>query len=214
MLKSDPATFFYTFDSTRPIDIHPGRDFSLASYGGMPMIFVDVESGIGEKRFGERVRAMLMCQPPVYEIWASTPCYDRGGYLTAKLSRATGITMGDIVDLATKLQDEHRTCDQADREMHDGDGFVKTSTLFRAINPMQGCDPWYELEKKDFESWRAVRQAEREKMRTMTAYMDAKAIGQYALVLCLSRYTDIYCRSQTQPSDPDLKGVCGGSKEV
>ncbi|KAK3691149.1 hypothetical protein LTR37_018853 [Vermiconidia calcicola] len=80
---------------------------------------------------GGRIRSTLICQPPVLHMDVYATCChpsdnieDRGDP-TSTVTSETGITIGDILDTATRLRAEHRLCPFAHPLHHTNEGFVE-----------------------------------------------------------------------------------------
>jgi len=155
----------------------------MAGNGEVPCISIRVRDTVCDVRFGSRAKSQLICQPPVFEVQASITCCDhtQSGQMrfeSAKFSNSSGITVGDIVELAAKLQGEHLTCAKADRERHDDDGFVRSAVWFRAISPLQGDDPFFVNEQVERDREMAEELQDRQKEEKMDAYLRAKRFGK------------------------------------
>lgn len=189
-LKPQPgAIFLSVFDHRHAcgsgllICVRPYRDFNMTGNGGMPCISIAVPKEISKIRFSSRVKSQLICQPPVFEVQASIACCDpsRSGikrYQSAKRIQSSGITGGDNLELAKKLQREHLTCTEASRECHDDDGFVRSAVCLRAISPLQGDDPFFVAEQVDRDREEAEKLQARQKRGRMDAYLCAKEFGK------------------------------------
>lgn len=126
----------------------PSKDASFVS--------ITVRSGIDTQRFGSRVRSMLICQPPLSEVRASMACCNGDpddrftddsrdpSFESVTLSRNSGLTIGDIVDLAAELQAKHLHCPYASEYLHRGDGTVMAEAHFRGPIVLRPDDPLIE----------------------------------------------------------------------
>lgn len=185
LLRPNPGASFSTAwgvnDNDRLIIVCPLRDKNLASNGGLPMISISVIQEIFNYRFGSHMRDMLICQPPIFEVHASMECCDPRltGFKTAVFKRRTGIRIGDLVELAAKLQREHATCPDASLEQHDEDGVLRLPAWFRAISPLQGDDSFFVKEQEDADRKAAEDLQRQEEDEKLKAYMAAKRRSEY-----------------------------------
>jgi hypothetical protein len=102
-----------------------------------------------------RQREMLICQPPVPEATAYIRCCPHPledqppapgqSYPPLKITRETGITIGDLYDLAEKIIDKHRYCPRAQWRCLDEDGTVNAELLFKLSVPLHDDDPMVKL---------------------------------------------------------------------
>lgn len=81
---------------------------------------------------GTRWRQMYIVQPPIKEIRVHRPCCDQARHRDDRLTLTaeTGITIGDLYDMASKLSAEHRFCPFATPFLHDDDGIVRVDISF------------------------------------------------------------------------------------
>ena len=104
---------------------------------------------------GAKIRAMLVCQPPVLEMAVSTNCCVRLGTCSADsplesarkicpVKSFTGITIGNLLDAAAKIENEHRLCPFADPNDHDLEtGNVRLSISFQGKAVLRNDDPQF-----------------------------------------------------------------------
>lgn len=124
-------------------------------------IYLDIylEQAIGRTLppAASRGRSMLICQPPIREMGAIPKCCGNiagvgQGMLVPglrfpkpkaiKMSSETGLTLGDLVDAAQKISQEHRSCPYALSGMHNPDsGFVRAVISFYGKLALQANDP-------------------------------------------------------------------------
>ncbi|TKA83528.1 hypothetical protein B0A55_00516 [Friedmanniomyces simplex] len=154
-LRPDPGVYFHT---------HLGD----ASFSPFPPIrcdaegeyerYADAEDGMAQGQYcvnltlgyygkaghlpeaDSRCRAMLICQPPVYDTGVETgccgqmECYEATrGWSPTNLHSETGITVGQILDKAAELLEKHQRCPYAEPRSHDADGEVIVSPVFTGV---------------------------------------------------------------------------------
>lgn len=102
-----------------------------------------------------RQRLMLICQPPITKMEAMADCCLYrffGSYLAPRprvanlprvlyLESPSGITAGDVLDMAEKLNQAHRNCPFAQYHQHATDGTVHVSTHFSGDLKLRQDDP-------------------------------------------------------------------------
>ncbi|KAK3655733.1 hypothetical protein LTR56_003382 [Elasticomyces elasticus] len=100
-------------------------------------------------RVGDRIRSMLIAQPPVYEMEMRTSCcftpftdMDGDEQLPYAVSNHKGVTFGDLHDLAERTMAEHANCPFARPEQHTSDGKVRATVYFRAFARVRLDDPY------------------------------------------------------------------------
>ncbi|KAK4957125.1 hypothetical protein LTR10_005083 [Elasticomyces elasticus] len=85
----------------------------------------------------DRVMDMFVSQPPVTLVHSSLACCDTqehdlsGGGRATSIERTDGLRIRDLYVLAALLFHEHRSCPQADRELHDWNGDIDNTITFR-----------------------------------------------------------------------------------
>ncbi|KAK3661682.1 hypothetical protein LTR56_000171 [Elasticomyces elasticus] len=96
--------------------------------------FITVDGTLPELR--DRVMDMFVSQPPVTSVHFSLACCDTqehdlpGGERATSIERTEGLRIRDLYDLAALLFHEHRSCPQADRELHDWNGNIDNTITF------------------------------------------------------------------------------------
>lgn len=104
-----------------------------------------------EETLGERVRSMLICQPPVYEMKVRMFCCT-SARRTANganipivpptiLKSQTGITVGQICEVTKTIRAEHRMCPFALAHMCDDEGYITVWPLVEATIQLEPDDP-------------------------------------------------------------------------
>lgn len=139
-------------------------------------------------RLGKRCQSMLICQPPVYEMEATTACCnDRArrrlpGALPpvpVSIKSKTGITVGDILTASRGLWREHRLCAYADTSDLDEEGYVKVRPSFKALIHLKDGDPATEIQERLYKKANDIDQALTDRNRRLSAYVQAKRQGEY-----------------------------------
>ncbi|KAK5677551.1 hypothetical protein LTS10_010123 [Elasticomyces elasticus] len=98
--------------------------------------FITVDGTLPKLR--DRVMDMFVSQPPVTMLyWALARCDTREhdvllaeGGRAARIERAEGLRIRDLYDLAALLFHGHRSCPQADRDLHDWNGNIDNRASF------------------------------------------------------------------------------------
>jgi hypothetical protein len=132
---------------------------------------------------GSRGRAMLICQPPILKMDASTTCCGE----RVEIHSAMGVTVGDLLDATSKLRYLHRTCPLAQYHLHDHhSGFVVPEVVFKGNLPLRPDDRsilnrnWNELEEQNYDVFSPYDFRPHHPDRTppppspLTQYVDAK----------------------------------------
>ena len=103
---------------------------------------------VGSKpSIGSRVRSMLLCQPPVYEIKAKPSCCGSKMHPIV-IESTTGVTVGDLMDAEEKLTREHRLCSFAPSSLHNRrTGEVETAMEIRGTLTLRSDDPVVETRR-------------------------------------------------------------------
>ncbi|KAK5127052.1 hypothetical protein LTR85_008411 [Meristemomyces frigidus] len=150
-------------------------------------------------KLGERARSILICQPPLKSIALFVDCCS-GMYSTfqqqqlatpiSTITSDTGITLGDIIDAAKAVKDQHRTCPRAREHEHDAQGNVDVNINFEGVLPVAATDKAL-LEKRN------VQQAVEEEKKMVEAkrarlgpYLAAKsaAVANGTRILTLEEF--------------------------
>lgn len=141
-----PSIYFFIDDLT--------EDFRLTSDNSVTLNG-DIFNGVKRlPRLGSRSKRLLVSQPPVKKlsIYADC-CFDRFATLpprdrspTFMIESKDGVTVGDVIDTANRIAEEHRTCPSAPIHMHDDKGFVNCSLYLSAKITLKDGDP--RLKKK------------------------------------------------------------------
>lgn len=132
---------------------------------------------------GKACRSMLICQPPIMEMDIFIDCchpmfpLSQGPpkeWLPDPIRRASGITIGDIVEIALTLRDKHKFCPWAPYWTHNDDGTVPVLLTFRGALRLKEGDPALGGQRKAI----ATAKSRKAKERTMEAYCSAKLRGE------------------------------------
>lgn len=135
---------------------------------------------------GERVRAVLICQPPLKIMNAYTECCnDFYRAITAPPTKVlhsdTGITIGDLIEAVQTLQLEHELCPHAEQFDHDSDGKVVVSIRFEGTVSVPESDRTL-LEKREVLEAAAKKQEKQKILRArLLPYVAAKVAGKVHL---------------------------------
>lgn len=132
---------------------------------------------------GARMRRMLICQPPLYKLRVYPNCCSVSsiGRFGAKsgattIHSKTGITVGQVLDTAFRVREEHKLCahQKVTWNMHDAEGFVKPDLLFEKAVTVDANDPMrLRLLERQARSVPIIR-----KKLLLTAYINAKRAGE------------------------------------
>ncbi|KAK5174324.1 uncharacterized protein LTR77_001404 [Saxophila tyrrhenica] len=145
-----------------------------------------------------RARRMLVCQPPIQNMFAKVRCCGRLAWpqewsfpgftrvMEQRLSKCQigpsdpgpgGLTIGDLYDCAVKVTEHHRYCGKANARQLDSDGFVNARVTFQGDVQLTEEDPlWGELERKQNQK-QSEKEEERRTKERFGAYTEAKRTG-------------------------------------
>ena len=150
-----------------------------------------------ERRLGSRIRASLICQPPIRKLQIQTGCCkDIGADVAAALLERfsidpphggwrphlyskNGFTVGGLLDIASLMCEAHRLCPEAEARLMDQDGYVRSTVCFAGEIEINLEDP--RLEKNRWpEDWRPDRYEEEQRKRKwlLKAYRAYKLRGR------------------------------------
>ena len=138
---------------------------------------------------GERRASSLVTQPPVRKLAVYTKCCTQSAYgsrsrpPTETLVSKDGITLGQIHDVVTRLQKEHKLCPDASAYQHDEEGFVETTVTFEGFLELDPKDPALTGWKKSLQDQDRLSQKDTARARRITRYIAAKQAGQLTVVL-------------------------------
>lgn len=111
-------------------------------------------------RIGSNIRSMSACQPPMKNLIVSTDCctsmapdfkarlfelYPQrlpANKRAVAITSARGFTIGDLVDISTRLSSAHRLCPYAPVRMLRDDGYVYCNVMFAGRVQLQLTDPF------------------------------------------------------------------------
>lgn len=112
---------------------------------------VEFDGTSSKLRVGERLRKMLICQPPLREIHGYVECCQlrasRPSTIRPKddstfaVKADTGITTGHLYDAAKEAVERHRLCPHARTALHDENGLVCPAVFFEAGANLELDDP-------------------------------------------------------------------------
>lgn len=88
---------------------------------------------------------MLICQPPLKHMFYRLSCCE-DDILPAEADRqvvysSTGLTVGDLLRHAARLQDTHKLCKYEEASNLDVDGFVRPIVTFEGLLTLRADDP-------------------------------------------------------------------------
>ncbi|KAF2766523.1 hypothetical protein EJ03DRAFT_353894 [Teratosphaeria nubilosa] len=167
----------------------PGRHFSIP---GPDELSINVSFDLRKPKLsgiGRACRSMLVCQPPVTELSAHVECCNGHGprfprhpippaeRLPKPIRRETGITVGDVVDAAIEMIEEHQTCPWASEYQHDESGRVKVSPSFKGKLKLRPDDPALQAQARALAKAETWNQRDEANRRRMTAYINAKMVA-------------------------------------
>ncbi|KAK4551921.1 hypothetical protein LTR86_010822 [Recurvomyces mirabilis] len=140
---------------------------------------------------GTRTEAMLICQPPLYEMIIHRDCCVNKE--DQKLFNTSGIRVGDIRDVTQVMRDEHKHCPWASSHVHRADGTVQVDVIFEGYMP---CP----------REWRQVHdEAERER-RAIMPYIRAKITGKLE-TMSLSRRANLFRSCPQQKASANARRI-------
>ncbi|KAK5681082.1 hypothetical protein LTS10_006842 [Elasticomyces elasticus] len=95
-------------------------------------------------RLGDRIRSMLVSQPPVYEMEVRLGCCSPFGQHAVmrvpNVGNTGGLTIGGLQDAAKRLMEQHANCPFAALDCHDYVGNLKTDVRFEGIVKLRDDD--------------------------------------------------------------------------
>ncbi|KAK3722184.1 hypothetical protein LTR37_002617 [Vermiconidia calcicola] len=139
-------------------------------------------------RIGTRYRSMYLCQPPVTDVTLKPDCCRYNGSVggsedfttrpwRTKITTATGVTLGQLIDEATKLQGVHRLCPNVESNRLNADGAAHVGVECVGALSLRYDDPIRvhrrEASAKECEGMEE-RRAEERRRATFRAYTNAK----------------------------------------
>lgn len=139
-------------------------------------------------RAGSKTRSILICQPPIKHMEVFMDCctvraqqvvapnvWTTDRVPTTSLDSDTGITVGDIMDTATRLHAEHRLCPDATVHYHDDNGFVVANIRLEAKVKIDASHPMAMIRRNQVDA-RIQRDALNTRLRP---YIAAKRTGMF-----------------------------------
>lgn len=130
-------------------------------------------------KLGSRCRNMFVCLPKIDSLTIISTCCDDEKAVKNK----SGMKMGDVVDAAKKMREEHRHCADADWSLHAPDGTVKPEFMFRTEDdPVQLSkdDPFVSRAIYDVRSKTQDLPEDRIVKRRIIPFIKAKREGIYS----------------------------------
>lgn len=133
---------------------------------------------LDSRRFGSRCRTMLCCEPLIKAVSVYTSCcapYDDYTSVPLEVVKVdTGLTVGDVIDVTTRLREAHRLCPEADFGRLDDNGFYTPFVSFRATVILRDDDPMV-VRERESPALVAREEEEQEAWESrMELYTDAK----------------------------------------
>lgn len=143
-------------------------------------------------RIGFRCRRMFVVQPPITKmiaiphccegVWSRSTTKFRKSHRT--ISNRNGITIGDLLKAAKRLQKKHENCPIAPFHMHDlVDGRVRMQTAFQAAYTVRQEDPLLKIpESKDTEEDQEEDDglvSEERRLSRIRVFYERKRVGKY-----------------------------------
>jgi len=193
-VKQDFRLTFST--SCRPVSVHTdvAPRMNRQVQGNNILVTARTWPGFKVPKLGSRAQRMLVCQPPLKAMNVYADCCS--GYCsfsrreveaTETIQSATGITIGDIIDTAPDLMQEHQTCPVASRFKHDREGKVNVKVTFEGVVAVSASDGMLLLKKQT-----KVKDRKKQKKRDawekrLESYIEAKQTGK-CLIPCEEKY--------------------------
>lgn len=185
------------------LSLVPQEDFHLPlNQESLPRIFMDINNGetgssgypawnqevvVAEffdtlPRLGPRCRRMLVANPPVKEMKAFVNCCpmrNGGVHVEARVRNEKGVTMGDLLDMATQLMRRHLHCAHASWAQHsDEDGTVKVNVSFEALITLRDADPRLHVPPAQAKRTRELAVGRKRREKLIKAFIMAKRAGR------------------------------------
>ena len=131
-------------------------------------------------KLGSRVHQMYVCRPPVLSLDYSTDCCPSESNATddvRTIINRDGLTLGDLVNAARTMKEDHKLCPHAPLEQHDENGIVRPTVTFHGSVLLHRKDPEVIKARADEEA--EANEGEQTPQEKLIAdYIDAKLDGK------------------------------------
>ena len=144
-------------------------------------------------KIGSRIKQMLICQPPVQDMEVFALCCRHMPYMPDRreypmpsgaitsISKAGGLTVGDLHRVAMKIMEEHRLCPNATLHAHHDSGEVNVCVYFQGRVTLNADDPV--LKEREMDAAKKAQRVQEDKERSewLQPYIQAKQDGNRPL---------------------------------